>query len=219
MGYNFDLGSNKWITNGGGDGHRILSSNSRMGDGFGYSMDMSPDGSLLVIGSKNAECKPYSNRFTIDKCTIRSIEAFIIQSSLHRFLYIILNTLSPYTNDLDNSNESNNILDLSLLSSWNILDLHASTSGQGNLLLLSGLVNDKSSTNSQISPALFYEAYGLKDLFNTRCAVEFPSWLGDGICSDFSPYNSSLCGFDKGDCVGNPECIVDESFYARTKKK
>merc|ERR1712151_689404 len=63
------------------------------------------------------------------------------------------------------------------------------------------------------------EAYGLDDLFDTKCAVEFPSWLGDGICSEFSPYNSSLCGFDKGDCVGNPKCTLDESSYATTKKK
>merc|ERR1712151_672254 len=196
MGYNFDLVSNKWVTIGGGDEHRIVSSNSSIGDGFGYSMDMSPDGSLLVIGLKNAECKSYSNRFTIDKCTIRSIEAFIFQSSLKGFQKIVTNALSPYTNGVDNNNANGYLLDLNLLSSWNILNLHVSLSGEGNLLLLSGIVNDKSSTNSQISPALFYEAYGLEDLFYTRCAVEFPSWLGDGICSDFSPYNSSVCGFD-----------------------
>merc|ERR1712151_496857 len=62
-----------------------------------------------------------------------------------------------------------------------------------------------------------YEAYGLEDLFYIRCAVENPSWLGDGICSDFSPYNSSFCGFDKGDCVGNPKCTLDESSYAKIK--
>merc|ERR1712232_420374 len=79
---------------------------------------------------------------------------------------------------------------------------------------LSGLVNDNLSTISQRSPALFFEVYDLEELFYTRCAVENSSWLADGICSDFPPYNSSGCGFDKGDCVGNPECIADEYFYA-----
>jgi hypothetical protein len=34
-----------------------------------------------------------------------------------------------------------------------------------------------------------------------QCSVPIPSKVGNGICDDFFPYNSKLCGYDGGDCI------------------
>lgn len=34
-----------------------------------------------------------------------------------------------------------------------------------------------------------------------QCLASIPSKIGNGICDDFFPYNSKLCGYDGGDCL------------------
>jgi len=34
-----------------------------------------------------------------------------------------------------------------------------------------------------------------------QCPAAIPSKLGNGICDNFFPYNSKLCGYDGGDCL------------------
>ena len=44
-----------------------------------------------------------------------------------------------------------------------------------------------------------------------NCTVSFPSWIGDGMCDDYEPYNTEKCGDDGGDCVKHwyyPDCTV-----------
>ena len=46
------------------------------------------------------------------------------------------------------------------------------------------------------------------------CLADDPSYLGDGWCENYEPYNTAECGWDGGDCVvdGYPDCHVDPDW-------
>ena len=46
------------------------------------------------------------------------------------------------------------------------------------------------------------------------CLVDDPSFLSDGFCDNYEPYNTAECGWDGGDCVvaGYPDCHVNPDW-------
>jgi hypothetical protein len=49
------------------------------------------------------------------------------------------------------------------------------------------------------------------------CCVPDPSFLGDGACDAYAPYNTQECGYDLGDCC-QESCNVDTPFGCAAKE-
>lgn len=49
------------------------------------------------------------------------------------------------------------------------------------------------------------------------CCVSDPSFLGDGACDAYAPYNTAECGYDLGDCCQD-SCNSDSSFGCNAKE-
>ena len=48
--------------------------------------------------------------------------------------------------------------------------------------------------------ASYYEKSIILPYDHVHCNVEYPSWLGDGICDFIGGYNTEQCNYDNGDC-------------------
>ncbi len=201
-------------------GSSLKSVTSRNGDGFGFTIDMSSDGNLLVIGSNSPLCR-ISNRlfafasntndidvsgtvdiFDTNECTnTGSIEVFNYNSE--RFQKVVPNSSSSFLG----ANANANVLNLAdFVSDDNIIfGLHSSISEDGTLLSISGFDTDNKDAIVQV--------YNLGEFFYTKCIVDEPYLIKNGVCNDRPPYNSDICGFDGGDCRlkpvrGLPKCSV-----------
>ncbi len=49
----------------------------------------------------------------------------------------------------------------------------------------------------------------MTELFYIDCFVEKPEWIGNGICVEYEPYYTDMCGYDGGDC---PNPTRDDSY-------
>merc|ERR1711862_609562 len=49
------------------------------------------------------------------------------------------------------------------------------------------------------------------------CCVPDPSFLGDGACDAYAPYNTEECGYDLGDCC-RESCRSDTTFACAAKE-
>ncbi len=195
--FDYNSETNEWVL----VGTSIKSSSSSIGDGFGFSINMSSDGNFLVIGSNSPKCQsyPYLNAFNTRQCTSGSMEVFNYHSGSRRFQKGIPNSSF--------SDANGNVLSLAQLVSFrSIFGLHFIMSGDSSVLSISGYdVQDENT---------FIQIYNLDDFFYTNCIVDVPDWIGNGICNDSPPYNTERCGFDGGDCdrkpvEGNSACLVD----------
>ncbi len=190
-------------------GNPIMKSGSSLeSQGFGYSIDMSPDGNSLLVGLNHQDCRPNYlffeyNTFDIDKCTKSS-----------RALFELF-TYDPLKNQFIPAVSRENVEDThNVISDGNILyGLHFSMSnGSNDSTLLS--VSNYNIDNRVV----LIDVIDLDEMFYMKCVVENPKDIGNGDCLDFPPYYTPECGFDGGDCDRNPvdgypDCLVHNPQY------
>ena len=192
-----DYNGSEWLP----VGSPIINSESTLEDQkFGYSIDMSADGNILMIGLNHPYCGG-SDLFNIDECTKSS------RASYKLYTYF------PSENEFVSTPLRENVEDTnSLISDGNILyGLYFSMSnGDNDSTLLS--VSNYNLDNEEV----FIDVIDLDELYYTKCAVNNPSAIGDENCN--TDYNTTACGFDGGDCTlkpveGYPDCFVLHPFY------
>jgi len=190
--------------------------------GFGYSINMSSDGNLLVVGSNSPGCQPFPTEFFMNDCPIGNAELFNYHAPSKSFYRVPPNARSPYRS---------NIMRMGALLDSTSSGLHYSMDGSGNVLSVSGfdMGTKEMIVETYDLEALFYSKCVVEDFndirnricdksynnqecewdgldctdFNERypnCETEYPSTIGNGKCENWAGQKTEACGWDGGDC-------------------
>jgi len=185
-----------WTTNANGGSWNQLGppiSSTSNENGFGRSISMDDDGTLLAISAVDPNCDGFS-RFE-DQFNSRASTALCSTGSIQLYQYEPTNppwrpfTRLPHILDIN----SQKIMETQHQVRVNtILGLQVSLSGDGSVLTTSGFDID--------GDFGFVKVFTLKDLFYVDCLVHDLDKIGDGGCYDREPYYTEACGYDGGDC-------------------
>jgi hypothetical protein len=166
-------------------------------NGFGRSISMSADGTLLAISAVDPNCDGRS-RFEEDwrGYLLDDVSTYICGTgSIQLYQYKPTNpswrpfTQLPQIRDIN----SQSIMETQQQVRENkILGLQVSLSGDGSVLTASGYDID--------GDFGFVKVFNLTDLFYVDCLVHRPELMGNGNCYDWEPYYTEECGYGGGDC-------------------
>lgn len=177
---------------------------SSAGDGFGYSVSMSGDGSRLAIASVKSTCDGLNlGEYLSEACEKKSMAELCVTGSVQMYEYKSTNSSYPRFALLPP--KSNTIFQSATQESkqkeeGTILGLHVSLSEDGSKLAISGY--------NIIGKNGFAKVYSVADLFYVDCSVDYPRWIIDSTCADWEPYYTEKCGYGAGLCP--PPSRVDD---------
>ncbi len=185
---------NEWLP----VGDSIVTSSPNDDQKFGYNIEMSVDGNLLLFGLNHPDCRyNHQNSFVPDKCTKSPgalFELYTYDPENNRFMQ------TPLREGVEDAKE---VSDGSILHGLHFSLSNGDDDGSTLLSVSNYNLDDE---------VVFVDVIDLDQLYYTKCAVEYPDNIGNGYCTDFPPYNTAECGFDGGDCDlynGLTDCHVD----------